>query len=471
LTVSTGLQATVDVAHEAGSSRTGPRVDGADLRVGAGVPLRLALLVERDQRNIASAHAVALGANADVVLALATTSQASVIDRATALRDARPDAVLAVADRGDARGLVELIEALRLGCGDRPRSISLLVAADESARARLAASAGPIDVEAIPAPTGARAREAIVARLRAMRRGDADVVLRDEAIEAAARAIAAATSLSALVIDVDGATTSLAFALPDGGLTAVHSQIGIGSGADRVVARAGVERVRRWIPRPIDAPALLDRVFNRARWPEAVPTGVLALALEMALARESVAHVLREAGRAGLDLASLRNAHRVVATGRLARFPRVAQTALVAVDALATEVTQLLSRERHDALIVAGAIATRSTAPIADAIEDIALVTAVRPKRDTSLTVIDANGTIAERVARGAFFLIPTSGAARLELPGSAGRHAAGPLALGVIVDARGRPLELPQRDAERIPTIARWSAAIAALPIDGGAL
>jgi hypothetical protein len=202
-----------------------------------------------------------------------------------------------------------------------------------------------------------------------------------------------------------------------------------------------------------------------------VPTGVLTLALEMALARESVAQILKEAGRAGLDLAALRNAHRVVATGRLARFPRVAQTALVAVDALATEVTQLLSREKHDALIVAGAIATRSAAPIADAIEDIALVTTVRPKRNTSVRVIDANGSIAERVVRGAFFLIPTSGAARLELPGSSDRHAAGPLALGVVVDARGRPLELPQRDAERLPTIARWSSALAALPIEGGAL
>jgi hypothetical protein len=473
LTASAGLQATVDVARESGSSRIGPRADGADLRVDAGVPLRLALLVERDQANVTSAHAVALGAGADVVLTLASTSESSIIDRATALRDARPDAVLAVADRGDARGLVELIEALRLGCGDRPQSVSLLVASDEGARARIAAGAGPIEIEAIPAPTGARAREAVVARLRAMRRGDGDVVLRDEAIEAAARAIAAATARSVLVVDVDGATTSLAFALPDGGLTAAHARIGIGRGADRVVARAGLERVRRWIPWPIDAPGLLDRVFNRARWPEAVPTGVLTLALEMALARESVAHVLRAAARAGLDLAAMRSAHRVVATGRLARFPRVAQTALVAVDALASEGTQLLCRERQDALVVAGAIATRSNAPIADAIEDIALVATVRPKRDARVTVVDANGTISERVARGAFFLIPTSGAARLELPGSdsAGRHATGPLALGVVIDARGRPLELPQRDAERLPTIARWSSALAALPIEGGNL
>ena len=40
-----------------------------------------------------------------------------------------------------------------------------------------------------------------------------------------------------------------------------------------------------------------------------------------------------------------------------------------------------------------------------------------------------------------------------------------------VIVDARGRPLELPPRDAERLPAIARWYSALAALPIEGGTL
>jgi hypothetical protein len=32
---------------------------------------------------------------------------------------------------------------------------------------------------------------------------------------------------------------------------------------------------------------------------------------------------------------------------------------------------------------------------------------------------------------------------------------------LGIIVDARGRPLVLPPRDAERIPTVVRWFAAL----------
>jgi hypothetical protein len=467
----TGLAATVDVAHESGSIRIGPRADAADLRVTMGEPLRLAILVGRAPSNVSAALAVALGANADLVLTLGTAGAASVIDRASALREARPNAVLAVADKGDTEGMVELVEALRLACAGGSETPLLLVSADDKARARIGASAGALRTEAIPAPTTRSGREAIVTRLRALRRGGGDIVLRDEAIEAAARSLARATGRSALVVDVSGESTSLALVQPDGSLTAAHSRLGVGAGADRIVARSGLDRVRRWIPRPIDAPALLERVFNRARWPDAVAPSVLTLALEMSLAREALAHLLRDAERAGLDRAALGNARWIVATGQLARFPRAAQTALVVVDALLPEGTKLISRERPDALVVAGAIATRSVTDVAGMTEDLALVTTLWPKRATSLTVTDDTGATLEKIARGAFFLMPTTGAVQLAFSASTALEAAGPLALGVIVDARGRPLELPPRDAERLPTIARWYSAVACLPIDEGTL
>jgi hypothetical protein len=467
----TGLAATVDVAHESGSVRVGPRSDAPDLRVTMGEPLRLAILVGREAANIAAAQAVALGANADVVLTLSTTGAGNVIDRANALREAVPNAVLAIADKGDADGMVDLVEALRLGCASGTDTPLVLVSADAKARVRISASAGDLRTEAIPAPTTRTAREAIVTRLRAMRRGRGDIVLRDEAIEAAARSLTLATGRSTLVLDVSGASTSLALVQPDGSLIAAHSRLGVGSGADRVVARSGLDRVRRWIPRPIDAPALLERVFNRARWPDAVAPSVLTLALEMSLAREALAHLLRDAQRAGFDMVALANARWIVATGDLARFPRAAQTALVVIDALLPEGTKIISRERPDALVVAGAIATRSAADMAGMTEDLALVTTLWPNRATSLTVTDETGATVEKIARGAFFLLPTSGPVQLAFSATNARETAPPLALGVIVDARGRPLELPPRDAERLPTIARWYSAVACLPIDEGAL
>lgn len=467
----TGPGATVDVAHEASSNRIGPRRDGADLRVTHGDLLRLAIFAGRDAAGLNSAYAVALAGYADVVATLTTNDGLSFTERAAMLRDALPSVVLIVAGKGVVEGILDLVEALRFACGNGVARPIVLVAADEATRARVIACAGPLSCEAVPSPADPPGREAIVARLRALRRESSEVVLRDEAIEAAARALTASSRRSTLLLDVTGASTSLALALPDGALVAAHGHIGIGPGADRVVARAGLDRVRRWIPRPIDGSALLERVFNRARWPDAVAPNTLALVLEMSLAREALAQLLHEAARAGLDVAAMRAAQTVVATGDLARLPRAAQTALVVIDALGSGTTQLISRERPDALVVAGAIASRATTDVTAATEELALVIAGWSKRTHSVTVVDDNGPTVERVVRGAFFLMPTSGSSIVTVSGSSARHANGPLALGVVADARGRPLELPPRDAERVPTLARWYSALAALPIEGATL
>ncbi len=466
----TGLAATVDVAHEASARRIGGRIDGADLRVVIGAPLRLAIFAGREPARLAAARAAALGACADVVATFVADTRVSFVDLAATLRDARPDAVLVVAGAGDPGGVIDLVEALRGGCAGQPQPPALLVVADEPVRARIARSAAPLRVEAIAGRSGAQAHDAIVGRLREIRRGGEDVVLRDEAIESAARSLAGATARITLVVDVSGASTSLVLATESSVVLAAHTRLGVGSGADRIVARAGLERVRRWIPRAIDAPALLERVFNRARWPDAIPPSALTLAIEMSLAREAIAQLLREAERAGLAVGSLRGAAAIVCAGELARFPRPAQTVIATIDAIGPEGTLLVSRERPDALVAAGALGSRSSETVGVTVEPLALVATLWPRRPTSVTVTDGTGTVEERVARGALFLVKTSGPVELATGGASERATADALALGVVVDARGRPLELPLRDAERLPALGRWSAALATLPSEGAA-
>jgi hypothetical protein len=89
------------------------------------------------------------------------------------------------------------------------------------------------------------------------------------------------------------------------------------------------------------------------------------------------------------------------------------------------------------------------------------------PRRSAAVRVTDANGAVEERVARGSFLLVPTKGAVEIVMPGTTVRPNAKHLELGVVIDARGRPLALPPRDAERIPTLARWYAALDVLPAE----
>ncbi len=471
MTEATGLVATVEVAREARARRIPSDVQTNEpprLRVIGGGPIRVVAMVGRDPDLARAASRSALAAGADLITLLGTEDGRTFVERAELLRAARPELVVVLAaERADVDGLVDLIEALRFASVGQIPAPALLVAGDERTRARLAAAAGT-DIEALPDARTDPGRDAIVARLRAIRRrGTGDVVLRDEALEAAARVVAADTGGDAVVLDVIGGSVSIAHARPDGATRAVHSRFGMGSAADRVVSRAGLDRVRQWIPRSIEAPALIERVFNRARWPDAVPASTLALALEMALAREAIAHTLLDATRAGVPVDLFRAAPNLVLTGRLGDLPRAAQAVLVALDGLEPVDTTLVWRDRDDALVAAAALASRGTGAKKPNIERTALVATMWPRRSATLRVTDANGVVEERIARGALLLLPTNGPVEVTASGTPFRARADALALGLIIDARGRPLALPPRDAERIPTLVRWNTSLDALPLE----
>ena len=119
-------------------------------------------------------------------------------------------------------------------------------------------------------------------------------------------------------------------------------------------------------------------------------------------------------------------------------------------------------------------VCSRATARFAATVDfptpplPLAIAMTLWPRRAMTLTVSDATGTIEQRITRGAFLLMPTTGRVDLRVGGSAETASADALALGVIVDVRGRPLDLPQRDAERLPALARWHSALTALSSEG---
>lgn len=470
MTTSTELVASVEIAHEARTERISSGTsDGPVLRVIPGDVVRVAGLLGRDPKLAPALAFGALAGGASVVGMVGTHDGRTFVERAQVLRDADPDLVVVLAPgRGDVAGIVELAEALRFGCADRRPLPHILLAADPRVRDRIAASCPANQIESLPDVRTAAGREALVARLRAVRRrAQGDVVLRDEALEAAARAMARGASADVALLDVTGGQTSVIHARPDGFVLGIHQRLGVGAAADRVVARAGLDRVRRWIPRAVEAPALLERVFNRARWPDAIPASLLALSLEMALAREAIAHTLADAERAGVPLEGPWSAPLLVLTGRLAELPRAAQSLLVAIDAFGPNGPTLISRARGDSLVAAGALAARGRVATMPAADPIAIFVSMWPRRSATVRVRDANGVQEERVARGSFVLIPTKGAVEIVMPGTTVRPSAAELELGVVIDARGRPLALPPRDAERIPTLARWNRALEVLPVE----
>ena len=444
----------------------------APILVSYGGVMRVALLAGDDPSVERVLRRAVLASGAELVLLLRANDPRSFTERASALRAARPDLVLALAaGRREADAIVDLIEALRLGCADRSPAPRVVVAGEPRAALRVKAAAVGFAVELLPDPRRPDGISAFAHRAREFRRGtDATVVLRDEALEELARLIAA-RGADALVVDVAGGSTSLVRATVDGTVTAAHvAPLGSGTAADRTVGRAGLDGVRRWIPWAIDAPTLLERVFNRARWPDAVAAEASALALEIALAHEAVSHAFADAAAAGMADA-LRDAPVTVVTGAAASFARAAHTALVVIDGLASPQPTTLHRDEDNALVALGALAARiragggdPSAAVADELArrlvPIAFVVPVTPGRRSRLRVNGVDHLVDELVP-GAFFSVRHRGEAAVRVTGTPVRAHGTAGELGIIVDARGRPLLLPPRDAERIPSLVRWFAAL----------
>lgn len=480
--------ASLDVAHEAhvrrwsyGSLDERVSLDRCELisdpeertgtRVGAGGPARVALLSAGDPALVAAARRGLLAGAADTVATLGTRDLSSFAERAGALRSAAPDLVVVLA--GDARhadSVVDLCEALRAGCADQSPAPRAVVAGDPRTTVRLHETLAPFGLEVLPDPRRPDGQAALVGRLREFRRGTHhSLILRDEALDSLAIALARVSGADSLVADVAGATTSLVHATPAGAVLAVHSSgIGVGRGADTVVARAGLDRVRRWIPRAVDAPGLLERVFNRARWPDALAAEPLTLLLEIALAHEALGHALADADAAGLPVARMRAAAIVALTGRASDLPRPSQSLLVALDALRPSGLCSVLRDADDALVALGALAKVSApagldAEIGRRHRPLALVAPV-PGGD-ALRVTSEGVRQEERLEDGALRTLPYRGSVELNAARTklSGRGEVGPL--GLVADARATPLEIPVRDAERVPVVLGWYDALDALP------
>jgi len=177
--------------------------------------------------------------------------------------------------------------------------------------------------------------------------------------------------------------------------------------------------------------------------------------------------LLAESERAGIDLAPVRLATTIVCCGVPAAWPRPQQCVLVMLDALASGTLHVIARDADDALLRAVGQGQRTTGDVSALLRPVAIAATLSPRRPQKITVSDASGPIQAEVSRGALTLIPTTGAVELRAAGTT-QATADTLELGVVLDARGRPLALPPRDAERIPALSRWTTALGVLPEAG---
>jgi hypothetical protein len=302
------------------------------------------------------------------------------------------------------------------------------------------------------------------------------------------RYIADRYQLKAVGIDLGSASTSLAARAGDLSSLTTRADLGIGLCAGTALGSISAERIIRWLPFEMTPGHARDALLNKSLHPASVPQTWEDLLLEYALAREVIREVVAQA-RPGW----LRGGHRLLAdtpqwdlmigAGRtLTQTPHPGYAALLLLDALEPVGVSQIALDGAGIATALGAIAGAQPLAAAEVVEHDAFLnlgTVVSPlgtarpgEAALRVNVCYADGQeVQQEVMYGSIAVIPLEAGERATLElrparrfdmglGEPGRdvtaEAEGGI-LGLIIDARGRPLELPADGEGRRELVGEW--------------
>jgi hypothetical protein len=289
--------------------------------------------------------------------------------------------------------------------------------------------------------------------------------------------------INVLGVEVGASTATVASVIDEQPDLAICAGLGMGPGLAQLLDRIPVEALLRWLPFEIDAADVRNILHNKALRHHTLPQTRRELLLEQAAAREIISLALADAvsrwpqGASRIRSDLLPRIHLIVgAGGVLANAPGYGQAALVLLDALQPVGISGLALDRAGLVAPLGAVATVSPLAAAQVLDRdglLSLGTVVAPvgtarEGDVALSVKieHADGrSYALEVPYGSLEVLPLSAGqtADLELQparqfdvgmgtkGQACRTRVVGGAIGVIVDARGRPLNIaPDAESQR---------------------
>ncbi len=323
--------------------------------------------------------------------------------------------------------------------------------------------------------------------------------------------IAAERGLSVLGVDIGGATTDVFSVFRGTFNRTVSANLGMSYSISNVLASTGLENVLRWVPFDIDEGELRNRVKNKMVRPTTIPSLLRDLQVEQAIAREAlrlslvqhrdfatelkgrqrardISEAFEQKGSGGSLVDMMALDLLVGSGGVLSHAPRRVQAALMLIDSFEPAGVTRLAVDSIFMMPQLGVLATVHKAAATEVFDRDCLVplgTCLAPVGSprggaplAQLRLELPDGTRQIELQRGALQRLPLGPGlkARCRIEPSRGVDVgAGPgVALeteleggevGLILDGRGRPIEVPSTAAERVAAIEAWNAALDLYP------
>jgi len=324
--------------------------------------------------------------------------------------------------------------------------------------------------------------------------------------------IARDENIEILGVDIGGATTDI-FSVFQGVFNrTVSANLGMSYSISNVVAEAGLPNTFRWIPFKVDESDIRNRIRNKMVRPTTIPMTLYELIMEQAIAREALRLALEqhktlavglkgvqqqrtisdafEQTATGATLVNMMTLNMIVGSGGvLSHAPRRVQAALMMIDGFRPEGVTFLAVDSIFMMPQLGVLSTVNKKAAKEVFEKDCLVrlgSCVVPvgQGKAGQTCVEIKGKsnmgreIDISVKFGEMRRFEMDVGEKAEVVISPARHfnvGAGEGddlkttieggVVGIIIDARGRPLVLPEDDVKRREAIVGWNKALDVYP------
>ena len=346
---------------------------------------------------------------------------------------------------------------------------------------------------------------------------DAPIMPTPGAVGEIIQTVSSQQDIQVIGVDIGGATTDVfsVFKNRDGEAVfnrTVSANLGMSYSVSNVLAEAGIDNVLRWVPFDIEVGDLRNRVKNKMIRPTTIPQTLQELVLEQAIAREALRLAFKQHKQLAVELRGVQQQRTISEAfdqaesgqtlvnmfsldmlvgsgGVLSHAPRRQQSMLMMIDAFQPEGITHLAVDSIFMMPQLGVLAQVNAEAATQVFERDCLIhlgTCVTPigigkAGDTCLS-IEINYTdrpiITEDIPFGDLRLYPLEIGEKASLKLQPSRRfdlgaghgtpveteATGGV-VGLVIDTRGRPLEIPSDSKQRVAQLTKWQDALDIYP------
>jgi hypothetical protein len=496
------------------------RVDGSGVdkivaTLSAGPPLKVIVLGLLEDLSLGSAHRVAKSTYTKVVDSVGLNDPRNPAERIDAIIRHSPDLIIVAGgtNGGASQSVIQLLETVGLAgyLIPKEKSPEVLFAGNEALQEEVKQIMGnivPLNCAPNIRPTLNTERVSavqiqlakIVGKVRSRRISGVQELDR----WSEGKMIPSATAFGRIIrflskvydpnkgvlgVDVGAGSTMVAAGFSGKLSLGVYPEYGLGSQLKDLLAHTSLDSISRWLHEDVPKDYLRDYLYTKALYPASVPATREDLDIEQALARQAMrlsinrlaAEFLPQAQRS--DLSLLPSFEPILASGSvLTRAPSKGNSLLMLLDGIQpVGITTLVLDESHIISALGSAAAVNPTIPV-QVLETSAFVnlgTVISPLSSARVNTpilkvrmqADDGNELDLIVKQGslATLSLPIGQSARLNLiplqrtdvgmggPGRGGRLQVVGGTLGIVFDARGRPIKLSSDVVQRREANSRW--------------